>query len=100
MKKQIELSIFPDKLSDKELHRRLAAKKLKLGGEDIFSMIPNRRSVDARKEPVYKILYDVYINEKPIEALNQVEYKPITSKKRVIIVGFGPGGMYCRFTTD
>ena len=94
MKKQVELSIFPDKLSDKELQKKLIAKKLHLSEEEIFTLVPNRRSIDARKKPVYKVLYDVYINEKPPELISAITYKPVESKKRVIIVGFGPGGMY------
>jgi uncharacterized FAD-dependent dehydrogenase len=94
MKKQIELAIYPDKLPDRDLHKKLAAKKLRTSVEDITALIPLRRSIDARKTPVYRILYDVYVNETPVFIEDKINYQPVTGDKKVIIVGFGPGGMY------
>ena len=93
MKKQIELTVYPDKLADRDLHRKLAAKKLRSEFEDITALIPLRRSIDARKAPVYRILYDVYLDEKPDLIDETVSYCPVKKDKKVIIVGFGPGGM-------
>lgn len=94
MKKQIELSIFPDRISDRELHKKLAAEKLRVEVQDITALIPIRRSIDARKIPVFKIMYDVYLNENPVFTEDRITYRPVKGDKKVIIVGFGPGGMY------
>ena len=94
MKKQIELALYPEKLSDRDLHKKLAAKKLKVDINDITALIPIRRSIDARKVPVYRVLYDVYINEKPVFTEEKVTYQPVKGDKKVVIVGFGPGGMF------
>ncbi len=94
MKKQIELAIYPDKLSDRDLHKKLAAKKVRADSNEITAIIPLRRSIDARKIPVYRILYDVYINEKPVFSEEMVNYQPVKDDKKVIVVGFGPGGMF------
>ena len=94
MKKQIELSIYPDKLTDRDLHKKLAAQKLRVHIKDITVLIPLRRSIDARKTPVYKILYDVYVNEKPVFSEETINYLPVKGDRKVIITGFGPGGMF------
>lgn len=94
MKRQIELSIFPDRLLNRELHKKIVAKKLRLSVEDITALMPLRRSIDARKAPVFKILYDVYINENPPATEERISYRPVKGDKKVVIVGFGPGGMY------
>ena len=54
-----------------------------------------RRSIDARsKHPHYKIFADVFINEKPSESFPKVIYRSVETDKKIIIVGFGPGGMF------
>ena len=94
MKKQIELSIYPDKLADRVLHKKLAAKKLRVDIQDITALIPVRRSIDARKLPVYRMLYEAYINEKPVFADKHISYQPVKDDKKAVVVGFGPGGMF------
>ena len=83
MKKQIELAIYPDKLTDRDLHKKLAANKLRIDLQDITALIPLRRSIDARKAPVYRILYDVYINEKPNYAEEKINYQSVKGDKKV-----------------
>lgn len=94
MKKQIELVIYPDKITDRELHKKLAAKRLKAPAEDITALIPLRRSIDSRKIPVYRVLFDVYLNEKPAFTDDIISYRQVKGDKKVIIAGLGPGGMY------
>ena len=94
MKKQIELAIDPDKLTDRDFHKKFAAQRLHADVKDITALIPLRRSIDARKAPVYRILYDVYINEKPVIAEEKTHYHQVKGDKQIIIVGFGPGGMF------
>ena len=84
---------YPDKLADRDFQRRLAAKKLRSEVEDITALIPLRRSIDSRKVPVYRILYDVYIHEKPDFIDETISYCPVKGDKKVIIAGLGPGGM-------
>ena len=63
MKKQIELAIHPDSLYDRNLHKKLAAKKLGADASEITALIPLKRSIDARKSAVFRIRYEVYIEE-------------------------------------
>lgn len=95
MKKQIELIISPAKINDSMAIKSAAGRELKLETSEITSIIPLRRSIDARRHsPVFKILCDVYINEQPILIDNYINYQKVISNKKVIIVGFGPAGMF------
>lgn len=95
MKKELELTIHPDFIFDYEYLKEKSSRILKLNLEEINSVQILKRSIDARKvNPVYKLKVIVYINEQPEELFQPVEFKPIKSNKKVIIVGFGPAGMF------
>lgn len=95
MKKEIELVIPPKHISDYNYLHSASAKKLRLADEEISAVQTIRRSVDARsKNPVYRVKVIVYVNEKPKDIYNRIEFRPVNSDKKVIIVGFGPAGMF------
>lgn len=95
MKKQTELIIRPSLLNQPEILRTTASKNLKIDPQKISSVIPIKRSIDARsKNVVYRILVDVYIDENPSEQRRYINYQPVPDKKKVIIVGTGPGGLF------
>ena len=94
MKNQIELSITPDEINLPGILSLKSSQELKLENEKISAVIPLRKSIDARsKHIVFRILVDVYIDEKP-EEKKTIKYNPVTDVKKVIIVGFGPAGMF------
>lgn len=94
MKNQIELSITPDEINLPGILSLKSSQELKLENEKISAVIPLRKSIDARsKHIVFRILVDVYIDEKP-EEKKTIKYNPVTNVKKVIIVGFGPAGMF------
>lgn len=95
MKKQIELILPPEDLFNKTALYNKAANIVKTSPESINSLIPLKRSIDARRfNPVYKILCDVYVNESPPADNLKIDYRPVKVNKKVIIIGFGPGGMF------
>ncbi len=95
MKKELELVIPPDDIFDKEKVFESARKKLNLAAEELKAVIPLRRSIDARsREPVYKLLVNVYINESPEEIHPEINYRPVKGSKKIIIVGSGPAGLF------
>jgi len=102
MKKQIELVIPPENINDKDFLYTAASEKLKLNPSEITAVIPIKRSVDARsRDPVFRILCNVFINENPTQEEFKIEYKPVKGNlpagqagKRVLIVGCGPAGMF------
>lgn len=94
MKKQIEIVIPPDFLNDKEYLYNAAAGKLNLVPEELSAVVPVRRSVDARsKNPVFRLLADVYLNENPAAEENYI-YNPVKKNEKIIIVGCGPAGIF------
>ena len=94
MKKQIELAISPDEINIPEILLTKSSQNLHLAKEKISSVVPIRKSIDARsRHIVFRILVDVYIDEKP-EKKKPFIYNPVRDDKKVIIVGFGPGGMF------
>ncbi len=94
MKKQIELAISPDEINLPEILLTKSSQNLSLDKEKISSVVPIRKSIDARsRHIVFRILVDVYFDEKP-EQKKSIIYKPIGDNKKVLIVGFGPGGMF------
>jgi len=94
MKKQIELSISPDEINLPEILSIKSSQNLNIDKEKISAVIPQKKSIDARsKHIVFRIFVDVYIDEKP-EEKKPIKYNPVSGNKKVIIVGFGPGGIF------
>ncbi|MGE5680087.1 MAG: NAD(P)/FAD-dependent oxidoreductase [Bacillota bacterium] len=95
MIKQIEIKVDPSKIHDNEAQKKIAASLLKLNLKEITALAPLRRSIDARsREPHYKVLLDVYINQQPSELRPRINYLPVKTSKKVIVVGSGPAGMF------
>ena len=95
MIKQTELVIPPENINDKDFLYKSASEKLKLNPAEITAVVPLRRSVDARsRNPVFRVLCNVFINESPAKEDVEIEYKPVKGNKKVIIVGCGPAGMF------
>ena len=94
MKKQIELIIYPEKIYDQEFILNSAAKKLRVNPTEITAIKQLKRSIDARQSPIYKLLADIYIGELPSEENPKYIYNPVKGNKKVIVVGFGPSGMF------
>ena len=95
MIKEIEISVPPELLSNKDFLYSESAFRLLIDSSEVKAVIPLRRSMDARgSRPVFKILVRVYINEVPQEIHPKIHYEPARSKEKVIIVGSGPAGMF------
>ena len=94
MKKRIELTIPPEELLNTNIFKKITAHKLEINSEDISSIQIRRKSIDSRKRPVYKLLVDVYIDESPVQERINYIYKPVDENKKVLVVGFGPAGMF------
>jgi uncharacterized FAD-dependent dehydrogenase len=94
MKQQIEIIVPPEKIHEEGFFRYIASRKLGVNPSDITKIVPVRRSIDARREPIYRILADVYIGETPSIEKPIYVYNPVNKKKKVIVVGFGSSGMF------
>ena len=95
MIKQIEISVNVSEITDPGILTTMSAKSLNIDKEQIAAVIPLKKSIDARsRNIVFRILVDVYIGETPNEYERKIDYKPVSGNKDVIIVGFGPAGMF------
>ena len=94
MKQQIEIIVPPEKINEEGFFRYIASRKLGVNPTDITKIIPVRRSIDARRDPIFRIMADVYIGEIPSEEKPEYIYKPVKGKKKAIVVGFGSAGMF------
>ncbi len=94
MIKQAELTLLPKQAFEKELIRKIAATVSKINPEEIKAVVPIRRSIDSRgSKPRFKLLVNIFINEVP-PPFEKTEFKPVSSKKKIVIVGAGPGGLF------
>ena len=94
MKQQIEIIVPPEKIHEEGFLRYIVSRRLGVTPSDISKIVPIRRSMDARRDPIYRILADVYIGEAPPEDRPAYVYNPVNKKKKVIVVGFGSAGMF------
>ena len=95
MKQTIEVTLLPSTANDDDLIKQFFASELRVMPDDITAINKLRRSLDARsKQPVYKLLAEVYINENPPVESPVIVYTPVSSDKTAHIVGFGPAGMF------
>lgn len=53
-----------------------------------------KRSIDARKEPVWRYQYEAYEPTEAIEEYKTPEYQDVHDAPSVIVVGSGPAGMF------
>lgn len=96
MIKKIELALSPEDASDEDKIRDIVKHECKIKDKDVFEIIKLKRSIDARSRyPFINLLLNVYINEiPPVETPVKNNYKKVSDKKIVIIVGAGPAGYF------
>ncbi len=94
MIKETEIKLLPNNINNHDLIRKLVLKSLKINNDDLSGFKIIKRSVDARKKPVYRLRISAFINEKPQENFTKFYFKDVTKSKRVAIVGSGPGGLF------
>jgi hypothetical protein len=95
MIKEIEILIPLELASNKDFLYSETAYKLGLELTEVKAIQLIRRSIDARgNRPYFRVIAKVFINETPIESDPTINYQPVRSQKRVLIVGSGPAGLF------
>lgn len=94
MIKEIDISIPPDFINNYDFIKKQCARNIKLNPAEITSVKINKRSIDARKKPIFRLRVSVFINETPIKDERNFNYIPVKSNKKIIIVGSGPAGLF------
>ncbi|MCW8849641.1 MAG: FAD-binding protein, partial [Melioribacteraceae bacterium] len=94
MTKEIDVSVQPGLLNNYDYLKTLSAKNLKLDVNEINTIKVIKRSIDARKKPLFRLRLLVYINESPKTDKSNFNFNPVETNKILIIVGSGPAGLF------
>lgn len=96
MKRILELTLLPEDAFDDKRLSEIIEDECGIKVKDSYDLILLKRSIDARsRTPVVNLIIEVYINETPVpEPVIKDNYKNVTDKKKVIIVGAGPAGYF------
>lgn len=89
----IQLSLLPEQASDNVFIKHLIEEEFNIA-EFTFKIL--KRSIDARRKPVkVNLKVEVYTAGEIVpEAVIKKEYQNVKSAKPIVIVGFGPAGMF------
>jgi uncharacterized FAD-dependent dehydrogenase len=99
MLKQVELVLLPEQAADESVKLQQAAQILNIEERRIKKLLIRKRSIDARsKQVLYRLTAEVYIDEAPPPLKNLSEKfsftRDVSTSEPVLIVGFGPAGMF------
>ena len=89
----IQLSVLPEQASNNDFLRQEITKKINVNK---FEFRIAKRSIDARRKPVtINLKLEVYLEGEALpQVITEKTYQSVNSGKPVIIVGFGPAGMF------
>lgn len=92
----LQLNVLPEIAAHEHLLKEYLSKEFQIEHNQINAIKINKRSIDARSREA-KVFLDltIYINEPTPEETNyNKEYPYVKNKPAVIVVGFGPAGMF------
>lgn len=93
--KEIEIVLLPHETADTDILYNKVATALKIKRHELKYVKIHKRSIDARgKQVVYRLKVQVYLDEMPLPEVFSVEYPNVSDKRRVLIVGAGPAGLF------
>jgi len=94
--KELELELGLDDADDPAALRELVARRLRRPASELPEIVLRRRSLDARRGAIRFHLLVGFADgtEAPLGA---PEPCPVTSARRVVIVGDGPAGLFCAY---
>lgn len=93
---EFQLRVLPEHAYNEQAVRRFVAREKGLDERTIQGVRILKKSIDARQRTIYiNLKVRVYINEQPTdEAYVPTEYQNVEGRRRVIVVGAGPGGLF------
>lgn len=93
---EIQLRVLPNEVSNELIIKQKVAHELGISVSEISHVQILKRSIDARKYPVfYQLKVAVYINEDYVAPILESDYMDVTkSNKNIHIVGSGPAGLF------
>jgi uncharacterized FAD-dependent dehydrogenase len=91
---QVEVILPPEEAFNEELFPAILYEKLQLKKDGSVYVNPVKRSIDARgKKVIVRIQCEILSPEKLNPSIKR-SYQDITNRKRVIVVGSGPAGLF------
>lgn len=95
----LELVLLPEEAANESRQLELASQLLNIGVKRIKALRILKRSIDARSKQVkYHLSVEVFVDENPPPAKNIKKIfsfeKDVSKAEPVLIVGFGPAGMF------
>src|SRR6478672_7578077 len=97
MQKNISIKVLPSEASDKSLLKKLLASACSVSPNRISGYNLLKQSIDARgKQTWFHLTINVFIDE-PFQAITllPLNLKDVTtSRRKVVIVGAGPAGLF------
>ena len=96
MKNTLQIQVSPNVASTKKLLKNKLAIELKIPPKNIKHVEILKRSIDARQKKIkINLKVDIYINEPFVKKEEDIpEYKNVSSKDEVIVIGAGPAGLF------
>ncbi|MCT4602031.1 MAG: FAD-binding protein [Marinifilum sp.] len=93
---EIDIVLNPKQASDESFYKPVLAQKLKVKVGRINGIQILRKSIDARRRDIkINMKFRVAVDEKlPIAEDLSFNYRDVTGKKRVVVVGAGPAGLF------
>ena len=93
---EINLVLSPRDASEEKFYKILVARNLKIESKRISGIQILKRSVDARQRTIkvnmrFRVAYDEVF---PDLKLSDFTYQDVSGKKKVIVVGAGPAGLF------
>ncbi|MCX6297412.1 MAG: FAD-binding protein [Bacteroidetes bacterium] len=96
MKNELNIVLSPEEAANEEFIKSFVAKKLQIPTHNISFLKIIKRSIDARSKNIkINLKLDVYVNEAVPAIPNfKLNYKNVSKKTPVIIIGAGPAGLF------
>ena len=96
MVKEYQLRILPEQAASEQSLKTYISREKGLDIRTINAVRVLKKSIDARQRTIYvNVKVQVFINEVPdTQEYTPTEYKNVSGKPQVIVVGAGPGGLF------
>ena len=91
---RIDNIVLPATATDEDA-LAVSAKKAKIKISDVKAFRVIKKSIDARDKNSIKFVYNTEIDTKPFIEEDDFSIPASNEKPRVLVVGFGPAGMFC-----
>ena len=93
---ECQLRLLPQYAATGQAVRESVARKKGIDARTITHVRILRRSIDARRRPVFvNLSVRAYVNEEPGgDEYERIEYRDVSDARQVVVVGAGPGGLF------